>query len=145
MAPSNPLTAVLTLVLVVLPVELRAEALKLTTPRGAVLEVIAELPPGPGPFAAVVLAPGQGYHMNLPAIEQPAKRLLAQGVAVYRFNSAYFSRTSQSGSPSEDLSREIEDLATVIARVRSEPRIDQRKVSVGGKSLGSVVAWRLLR
>jgi hypothetical protein len=145
MAPSNPLAAVLTLVLVIVPVESQAEALKLTTPRGAVVEVIAELPPGSGPFPALILAPGQGYHMNLPAIEQPAKRLLAQGVAVYRFNWAYFSRTSPGGSPSDDLSTEIEDLASVIARVRSEPRVDQRKISVGGKSLGSVVAWRVLR
>jgi predicted alpha/beta-hydrolase family hydrolase len=145
MARSYHFTVALTLILVVAPFKLRAQALTLTTPRGAVVEVIAELPPGPGPFPAVVLAPGQGYHMNLPAIEQPAKRLLAQGVAVYRFNWAYFSRRSQGGSPSEDLSSEIEDLATVIARVRSEARVDQSKVSVGGKSLGSVVAWRVLR
>jgi len=144
MTRSGLVQVVLALGLVTSAVDLRAEALTLTTPRGAVVEVIAELPPGPGPFPAVVLAPGQGYHMNLPAIEQPAKRLLSQGVAVYRFNWAYFSRTTKGGSPSQDLSSEIEDLATVIARARAEPRVDQRKVSVGGKSLGSVVAWRVL-
>ncbi|MBT9457207.1 MAG: alpha/beta hydrolase [Burkholderiaceae bacterium] len=120
------------------------ESLRVKTPRGAELEVVADLPSGPGPFAAIVLAPGQGYHLALPALEQTAQALVAQGIAVYRFNWAYFSGNPKAGKPSEDLSLELEDLRTVLALAKAEPRVAGARLSVGGKSLGSVVAWRAL-
>ena len=121
---------------------LAADALTVTTPRGATLQVVADLPAGAGPFPAIVLAPGQGYHMALPAMEQTARRLVVQGIAVYRFNWAYFSDKVKGGSPSDDLSKELEDLRTVLAVARAEPRVNPSQLSVGGKSLGSLVAWR---
>jgi predicted alpha/beta-hydrolase family hydrolase len=77
-------------------------------------------------------------------MEQTAKSLVAQGVAVYRFNWAYFTATPKSGSPSEDLTQELQDLNAILAVAATEPRIDAGKLSVGGKSLGSIVAWRAL-
>lgn len=115
-----------------------------TTPRGAQVDVVADFPAGAGPFAAVVLAPGQGYHLALPALAQTAQQLVAQGIAVYRFNWAYFSNNPKAGRPSADLSNELEDLQTVLKLTRAETRIAQDKVSVGGKSLGSLVAWKAL-
>ncbi|MDP2370012.1 alpha/beta family hydrolase [Rhodoferax sp.] len=129
--------------LAALPVPaLAADALTAITPRDAAVPVIADFPAGPGPFAAIVLAPGQGYHMALPALEQTALRLVAQGIAVYRFNWAYFSGPTKGGAPSDDLSKELEDLRTVLALARAEPRVNPTQLSVGGKSLGSIVAWR---
>jgi predicted alpha/beta-hydrolase family hydrolase len=127
-----------------IPLEANADALAVKTSRGATVEVIAEFPLGAGPFPALVLAPGQGYHMGLPALEQTAKRLVSGGVAVYRFNWAYFTATPKPGSPSEDLSNELQDLNAVLATAAAEPRVDKGKLSVGGKSLGSVVAWSAL-
>lgn len=121
-----------------------AEAFTLTTARGAKVEVVADFPGGAGPFPAVVLAPGQGYHMALPALELTARRLVSQGVAVYRFNWAYFSAKPQPGTPSDDLSDELQDMNAVVALAAAEPRVNRGKLSVGGKSLGSVVAWRVL-
>lgn len=114
------------------------------TPRGAQLEVVADFPAGAGPFPAVVLAPGQGYHLALPALAQTAQQLVAHGIAVYRFNWAYFSSNPKAGRPSDDLSNELEDLQSVLKMARAEPRVAQDKVSVGGKSLGSLVAWKAL-
>lgn len=119
-----------------------ADALNVTTPRGQKVEVVVDFPSGPGPFPAVVLAPGQGYPMTLPALAQTARRLVDQGVAVYRFNWAYFTRTPKGGGPSDDLSHELEDLSAVLAVARAEPRVDRTRLSVGGKSLGSIIAWR---
>lgn len=119
-----------------------ADALNLTTLRGAKVEAVVDFPSGPGPFPAVVLAPGQAYHMALPALVQTARRLVDQGVAVYRLNWAYFTRTPKGGGPSDDLSHELEDLSAVLEVARAEPRVDRAKLSVGGKSLGSIVAWR---
>lgn len=118
-----------------------ADALTLTTPRGAALEIVAEFPAGTGPFPVLVLAPGQGYGLGHPAIEQTARTLVAHGIAVYRFNWAYFTATS-GGRPSSGLKHELEDFQTVLNAARAEPRTDRANLSVGGKSLGSVVAWR---
>ncbi len=113
------------------------------TPRGTPISVIAEFPTGTGPFPAVVLAPGQGYHMRLPALEKTAKSLTGNGIAVFRFNWAYFS-ASPKGTPSSDLALEIEDMSAVVAAVKSDPRVRQDYVWAAGKSLGSLVAWRVL-
>lgn len=115
-----------------------------TTPRGEPVDVVADFPAGAGPFPAVVLAPGQGYHLALPALAQTAQQLVAHGIAVYRFNWAYFSSNPKAGRPSDDLSAELEDLQSVLKMARTEPRVAQDKVSVGGKSLGSLVAWKAL-
>lgn len=122
-----------------------AETLTVTTVRGVKVDVVADFPDGAGPFPAVVLAPGQGYHMALPALEQTARRLVSQGVAVYRFNWAYFTAKPQPGTPSDDLSHELEDMSAVLAAATADPRVNRGNLSVGGKSVGSVVAWRALR
>jgi dienelactone hydrolase len=121
-----------------------AQPIKLKTPRGAQLEVIAEFPAGDGPFPVLVLAPGQGYHMGLPAMEATAKEMVAQRIAVYRFNWAYFSSDAKSGQPSKEYVAEIEDMTTVLNKARSDPRVAKDKIAVAGKSLGSVVAWQVL-
>lgn len=108
------------------------------------MEVVADFPAGAGPFPAVVLASGQGYHLALPALAQTAQQLVAHGIAVYRFNWAYFSNNPKAGRPSDDLSNELEDLQSVLKMAHAEPRVAQDKVSVGGKSLGSLVAWKAL-
>lgn len=121
----------------------RAQDLTVVNADGDRLSVIVDLPAGGGRVPAIVLAPGQGYHMALPALEQTARSLAAHGVAVFRFNWAYF--TAQPvGRPSADLSREVGDLQAVVAAARAHPRVAAENLSVGGKSLGSIVAWRVL-
>lgn len=56
--------------------------LTVTTSRGAKVDAIADFPAGSGPFPAIVLAPGQGYHMVRPALAQTATRLVAAGKSV---------------------------------------------------------------
>lgn len=121
-----------------------AQALAIKTPRGAHLEVVANFPAGVGPFPTVVLAPGAGYHMALPIMEQAALQFVERGIAVYRFNWAYFSADPKTGHPSKDLMLEVEDMSTVLKLAQQESRVAADKIFVGGKSLGSGVAWRLL-
>ena len=40
------------------------------------------------------------------------------------------------------MSLELEDLSAVVAVAQADPRVDRARLSVGGKSLGSLVAWR---
>jgi hypothetical protein len=111
--------------------------------RGQRLVVQVDWPPGDGRFPAVVLAPGQGYHMALPAMDALARALTQQGLAVFRFNWAYFSAEPK-GQPSDDLLMELQDLQAVVTAARRHPRVVPENVSVAGKSLGSVVAWQAL-
>lgn len=120
-----------------------AFAQPITVPRGdgVSISAIVDLPAGAGKVPAVVLAPGQGYHMGLPVLESTARALNEQGIAVIRFNWGYFTAVPR-GQPSADLSAELRDLQAVLAAARAHARIDAQRVSVGGKSLGSGVAWR---
>jgi predicted alpha/beta-hydrolase family hydrolase len=106
--------------------------------------LLVDFPSGPGPFPAVVLAPGQGYHMALPAMQQTSAALVKRGFAVYRFNWSYWTREPK-GDPSDDLSTELRDLQRIVATARADSRVDSKRVAVGGKSLGSLVAWQAFR
>jgi len=81
--------------------------------------------------------------MNLPALEATTHSLTEQGIAVFRFNWAYFTAQPK-GQPSEDLSKELKDLQAVLSVARKHPKVLAQNLSVGGKSLGSIVAWRAL-
>ena len=83
--------------------------------------------------------------MRLPILEQLARKLVQRGIAVYRFNWAYFVADPKQGKSSEDRLAEIEDMQTVLALARRHPRTRQDAVFVGGKSLGSIIAWRVFR
>lgn len=120
-----------------------AEDFTVVNADGVSLSVIADFPSGEEKYPAIVLAPGQGYHMASPAMEETARALTVQGIAVFRFNWAYFT-TEPKGQPSSDLSKELQDLQTVVAAARKHRKVATQNVSVGGKSLGSLVAWRAL-
>jgi predicted alpha/beta-hydrolase family hydrolase len=119
----------------------RAEDMVATTSAGTRISVTADFPPGDGPHPGLVLAPGTGYHMSLPAMEATARALNEQGVAVFRFNWSYFTAQPK-GQPSEDLSKELQDIQAVLSAARKHPKSLANNFSIGGKSLGSIVAWR---
>jgi dienelactone hydrolase len=92
---------------------------------------VVDFPAGDGPFPALIFAPGQRYHMQMPICAQVASQVPPRGVAVFRFD------WSASGA-------EAADLRTMLALVRKDPRVGPRRIWVGGKSLGSVLAWQML-
>ena len=121
-----------------------SQATTVKRPDGTAISVIVDLPTGADRVPAVVMAPGQGYHMDLPAMASTARALTDQGFAVFRFNWAYFSATPK-GQPSADLSTEQQDFLAALAAARAHARVDPQRISVAGKSLGSLVAWRVFR
>ncbi len=121
------------------------EVTKIDTPRGQSIEVLTDLPKGVGPFPALLLAPGQGYHARLPLMEKLAQSLIEEGVAVVRFDWAYFSKDPKAGKPSEKLASEVEDFRAVLKTVKSNKALDPTQLVLGGKSLGTLVAWRVFR
>jgi predicted alpha/beta-hydrolase family hydrolase len=114
----------------------RAEVveLELPTSRGTKLQASLHRPAA-GNGAAVVLAPGQGYHRGRPILVRSAEALAAAGFVALRFDWAY---TAVKGQASEDLSAERDDLEAALAHVRGLEGVT--KVVLAGKSLGSLVA-----
>ncbi len=108
----------------------------IATPRGVALKATVNRPANPN-GAAVVLAPGQGYHRELPLLKRGAEALADSGFTAVRFDWAYF---TAKGEPSEELANEVADLDAAVAFARKQPGVT--KVLVAGKSLGSVAVIR---
>ncbi len=131
-----------TCVMSLIPLFASAEDMNIKTPRGAEVNVSITLPSAEATKApALVIAPGQGYHMDLPLVKDLATKAAQNGFVVYRFNWNYFTGVPK-GRPSDDLANEIEDMKTVIAHTRQNSRVDSTRVVIAGKSLGSLVSYR---
>ncbi|EJL28892.1 dienelactone hydrolase family protein [Novosphingobium sp. AP12] len=121
------------------------DAIRVTTPRGAPVEVIIDKPAGKGPFPAVVLGSGSGYDMRKPILARAAGALVAQGIAVYRIDWAYRVAGTPFAKETRDRKAQVEDMRTVLRLAQKDPDVDPARIALAGKSLGSVVAWKLLR
>jgi len=137
---SRTLHALLTfLLLAVGPSPSSAQALAIPVEGGGQLQADLLLPPGAGKVAALIVAPGQGYHRNLPLTQGIAIAAPENGWASLRFDWRYFTADSKQGKPAPDLSAERTDLGAAIAYLRAHPRVDPERIVVVGKSLGSIV------
>jgi predicted alpha/beta-hydrolase family hydrolase len=103
------------------------------TPRGVALKATVHRP-ATGNGAAVVLAPGQGYHRGLQLMTKGAQALADAGFVAVRFDWAYF---TAKGEPSADLATELADLDAAVAFAKKQEGVT--RVLVAGKSLGSAV------
>lgn len=111
--------------------------------QGRKLPLRLDLPTqGQAPFPTLVLAPGGNYHLDLPILTRLAQELPRRGIAVLRFNWGYFAAQPR-GQSSEGQRVEREDLLAVLAWARQQPQIDAARLHLGGKSLGSGVAWQV--
>ena len=116
------------------------ENIHLVTTRGDSVEAVIHFPArsDSAKMPAIIIAPGGGYHMDLPIITELAKESVKNGLIAVRFNWHYF---TSGGKGSADFSTEIEDLKAVIAYIRNHPRVDPGKLILAGKSNGSIVAY----
>jgi hypothetical protein len=120
------------------------ETTQAKTPRGASIKVTINVPDSgfTGKRPAVILAPGQGYHMELPILKGLAEKLATSGILAFRFDWNYYSTDPQKGQPSAGLVQELEDMQSVITLAMSDARVDSGQITIAGKSIGSVVAFR---
>ncbi len=109
---------------------------------GAPLQAVVGHPTGRARAPAVVIAPGQGYHMDLPLTRGLFDGAVAAGFVAARFNWRYY---ASQGEPSEDLAAEVADMQAVLDQLKRDPRVDPQRIFVAGKSLGTLVAYRVLR
>lgn len=126
------------------------ESTQIRSLRGEAIPVDVHWPAdAPGPVPVVILAPGQGYHKDLPLIREIAEEAARSSIAAVRFNWAYCrldpAKGECTGEPSEDLSAEAADLRAVVDYARGLKGVDRAGVLVAGKSIGSLVAWSVFR
>jgi alpha/beta superfamily hydrolase len=117
---------------------LSVESFSVLTPRGKTVAGFIHYA-DKSPSAAVVLAPGRGYNMELPLTKDLAEKLAASGISAVRFDWAYY---SEGGKPSPELVNELEDYKSVVEFLKTNRKIDSTQLVVAGKSLGTVVASR---
>jgi predicted alpha/beta-hydrolase family hydrolase len=121
------------------------ETKQVKTPRGVSVNVAINLPDFsvPGRRPAVIIAPGGGYHMELPIIKEFAEKLAEAGVLAFRFDWNYYSTDPAKGQSSAGLSKELEDMQSVVNLAKADARVDAGQIIIAGKSMGSVVAFNV--
>ncbi|MCQ4283870.1 dienelactone hydrolase family protein [Pseudomonas stutzeri] len=89
--------------------------------------------------ASLILAHGAGAPMDSPFMEQMTERLVARGVAVYRFEFAYMAERRQSGRkrPPNPQAQLLQQWRAVYRTVRQQAA---GRLAVGGKSMGGRMA-----
>ncbi len=88
----------------------------------------------------LIICPGSGYHKDLPLIAGLYDLAKQNNITVCRFNWRYFSNKSK---PSAGYKDEIEDINQIIDHLKKRPEIDSTQIYLAGKSLGSVLAYRV--
>jgi predicted alpha/beta-hydrolase family hydrolase len=88
----------------------------------------------PSVVPAIVIVPGQGYHMDLPLTRGLFDRAVAEGWAAARFDWSFHTRKRE---PSASYSLEVEELQAVIDHLRDLEGIDRSHFYIAGKSLGA--------
>jgi dienelactone hydrolase len=81
--------------------------------------------------------------MELPLLKELAERSATAGVVVFRFDWNYYSSDPQKGQPSNGFTKEQEDMQAVLNLAMADARVDPRQIIIAGKSIGSVVAFRV--
>lgn len=113
---------------------------KLPTPRGTHVEVRwNRSAQTKGPI--MVVAPGQSCNARRPLFEALESAALKQGLSMVRLEWSYCLNEESKRQPSIDLAAEREDIATVLAWVKSQ----NRPVVLAGKSLGSLVSYQVFQ
>jgi len=118
------------------------ERLKISTPRGVELETILDRPEGTTKFPAVVIAPGQGYHMRLSLFEKLAEACVQNGFVCLRFDWDFYTKGGQSSS---DFTNEKDDLSAAIDYLKALDFVDRDKIFICGKSVGALVGIDIAR
>ena len=87
----------------------------------------------------VVIAPGAGYDMSQPLITDAAEEAASLGYRVLRFNWRYVTANSERG---DGIENEVRDLKEAVQYLKTNTA-GEKKITLIGKSLGSIVAARV--
>jgi len=92
----------------------------------------------PARLPCLLIAPGSGYHKDLPIITDLAKQANEAGFVTLRFN---WSSRGKDMADSTYSKVRFEDVKRMIEIARKTPNADTCNVFIAGKSLGSIYAY----
>ena len=125
------------------PFPYEARELEVPTLDGGKLAGTLTIPPGAGPFPAVVLLSGSGQQDRDETIlgHKPylivAHRLTRQGFVTYRFDDRGTGKTTGAVGT---LDTEITDAGQIVDLLAKQPEVDPKRIGVIGHSTGGMVA-----
>lgn len=112
----------------------------IVTERGDFIEAKLHMPKNiQGKVPAILIAPGKGYHMDLPLVKNLANKAAENNIVSLRFN---WHNATNKGIFTDDLSKEIQDMDAALKHLKSLPNVETNKIMVAGKSIGSIVAYK---
>ena len=109
----------------------------------SVIQADLLLPAGEGKAPALLIVPGEGYHRNLAITAGLAESATASGWVTLRMDWRYYTASPNNGTPSRDYNAEQAEMEAAVAFLKRHPRVDATRISVAGKSFGSIVAGRV--
>lgn len=118
------------------------EHLKISTPGGVELETILDRPAGTTTLPAIVIAPGQGYHMRLSLFQKLAAACVQNGFVCLRFDWDFYTKGEE---PSPNFTSEKEELSAAIDCLKALDFVDHDKIFICGKSIGALVGIQTAR
>jgi len=81
--------------------------------------------------------------MDSPIFKELVQIFVEKGLVVARLNWFFYLEDPVTGMPSENLQTELAELRALSATLRMDKRVNATQIFVLGKSLGSVIAWRV--
>lgn len=109
---------------------------------GETPQIVADRPSGEA-FASLILAHGAGAPMDSPFMQDVTDRLVARGLAVYRFEFAYMAERRATGRkrPPNQQPQLLQQWQAVFEAVRQQAA---GPLAIGGKSMGGRMASLLV-
>ena len=116
------------------------KTIQVTWGTGQHVTAVISYPIGKSKAPTLFIASGRTGGMGTSIIKGLADKAVHDGMIAVRFDYAYVTAKT---NPSKGLVDETDQMNAVIEEVMKDPRVDQKKIIIAGKSLGSVVAHRV--
>jgi len=128
------------LIMLISVITLLAEPIVISGNRGQNLEADLIIPESKTPLPCLIIAPGKGYHKDLPITSILADKSAENGFVSLKFNWDYHTQNKQ---PEPGFANEIEDLRDVVSYAKTLPEVDTTRIYLVGKSLGTYISYNV--
>jgi len=123
-----------------LALSLFSQPIEITGSRNQQLQADLQIPSSDTPLPCLIIAPGKGYHKDLPITNILAEKFSENGFISLKFNWDYH---TQNGQPKQGYAHEIEDLKDIVSYVKTLPEVDTTRIYIAGKSLGTYISYNV--
>jgi len=128
------------LILLIFVFSLFSQPIEILGNRNQDLQADILIPESEAPLPCLIVAPGKGYHKDLPITSILAEEAAEAGFISIKFNGDYHTKNID---PEQGYENEFQDLRDVIAYAKTLPEIDSTRIYLAGKSFGSFITYNV--